>query len=646
MELSFVMLLMLGGPGFPVGVPPLPEDPLISRVAPEECMLYFSWAGMAPADAASKNSTERLLAEQEVQQFARFVEKAIAGSLLRASRDFGLPGAAATEGPKLVKAILTRPTAGFIGGVTIGPRGVQIDGGMIVGTGEETAALMKSVAAIEELAGDSLKSVEIGGTVWKQPPLPPDAPKIYWGFKGKYFIVGIGEKSIENILKRARGEAPKWLTDVKKELAVERPCSLVYVDLKRMVTLASTTIPDPSVKTVLTALGLDKVTHLASVTGLDSTGCVTRTRLGIDGESTGLFALVEGKPLTAADLAVIPRDSSVAAAARLDMEKMYRGFRDLVGKVEPRAQESFDHEVKQFEAAVGLSLSDDLFKAVGDTWRVYNSPSDGGLVFTGLTAVATIRDRARLVNAFQKIEHLAQEEAKRVAGLDGPPRGNRHVTIKHIEFAKQTIYFLNFVGAESPFAPAWCVTDKELVLSLFPSHIKGYLMRGATPGKSTGTLADLPEVKAALAEGNGPTMIAYYDAKEIFKTVYPIVQIAAQFATSEMQRQGVEVDISMIPSAAVIGRHLQPGVSTMRRTEQGLELVTRQTLPMNLGPLPLFAPLSMFWVRSSARVVPPPAAIEKLEFVPDDRGGDARDALRRLRLRRSPRWESDRFFAS
>jgi hypothetical protein len=645
MELSFVMLLMLGGPGFPVGVPPLPEDPLMAKVAPEECMVYFSWAGMAPADAASKNSTERLLAEQEVQTFARLVEKAIASAVLRLSHEIALPGAAASEGPKLIKAILTRPTAGFIGGITIGPRGPQIDGGLIVGTGEETEALMKSVAALEDLAGDSLKSVEIGGTMWKQPPLPPDAPKVLWGFKGRYFIVGIGEKSIENILKRARGQAPKWLVDVKKELAVDRHCSLMYVDLRRIVTLASTTIPDPSVKTVFTALGLDKVTNLASVTGLDATGCVTRTRLGIEGESTGLFALVEGKPLTAADLAVIPRNSSLAAAARVDFEKMYRGFRELVGKVEPRAQESFDHEVKQFEAEVGVNLSDDVFKAVGDTWRVYNSPSDGGLLFTGLTAVATIRDRARLINASQKFEHLAQEEAKRVAGLDGPPRGNRYVTIKHFEFAKQTIYFFNFVGPESPVSPAWCVTDKELIVSLFPSHIKSYLTRGATPGTSAGSLADVPEVKAALAEGNGPTMIGYYDAKEIFKTAYPLLQFAAQFATSAMQREGIDVDISMLPSAAAIGRHLRPGVSTMRRTEHGLELVTRQTLPMNLGPLPLLAPAFWLSARSSARVAPPAAAFEKLEFAPD-RGGDARDALRRLRLRRDPRWAPFRALSS
>jgi hypothetical protein len=155
------------------------------------------------------------------------------------------------------------------------------------------------------------------------------------------------------------------------------------------------------------------------------------------------------------------------------------------------------------------------------------------------------------------------------------------------------------------------------------------------------TFADIPEVKAALAEGNGPTMIGYYDAKEIFKAAYPLVQILAQFATSEMQRTGIEVDISMLPSAAVIGRHLQPGVSTVRRTEQGFELVTRQTLPMNLGPAPLLMPA--FWMlRASHRVGPgiaPPAAIEKLEFKLDD-GGDTREALHRLWRRRNPSAET------
>ena len=44
----FLMMLVYGGGvGVPLGVPPLPEDPALSKIAPEECLLYFSSAGNA-----------------------------------------------------------------------------------------------------------------------------------------------------------------------------------------------------------------------------------------------------------------------------------------------------------------------------------------------------------------------------------------------------------------------------------------------------------------------------------------------------------------------------------------------------------------------------------------------------------------------
>ncbi len=39
------MLLLGGGVGLPLGLPPLAEDPLLARIAPEECLVYTSWSG-------------------------------------------------------------------------------------------------------------------------------------------------------------------------------------------------------------------------------------------------------------------------------------------------------------------------------------------------------------------------------------------------------------------------------------------------------------------------------------------------------------------------------------------------------------------------------------------------------------------------
>ena len=43
-----------------------------------------------------------------------------------------------------------------------------------------------------------------------------------------------------------------------------------------------------------------------------------------------------------------------------------------------------------------------------------------------------------------------------------------HVAIGDLEFRGHQIHFLNFIGEPVPVAPAWCITDKELIVSLSP----------------------------------------------------------------------------------------------------------------------------------------------------------------------------------
>jgi len=44
-----------------------------------------------------------------------------------------------------------------------------------------------------------------------------------------------------------------------------------------------------------------------------------------------------------------------------------------------------------------------LLKSLGDSWCVYNSPGEGGLVLTGLTAVVSVRDADRLAKVQQRL---------------------------------------------------------------------------------------------------------------------------------------------------------------------------------------------------------------------------------------------------
>lgn len=79
----WITLLLGGGAGLPLSLPPLPEDPMLVRVAPAECLVYTSWSGMAVADAKSTNQTEQLLAEPEVRDMFAQIERAITSGIER-----------------------------------------------------------------------------------------------------------------------------------------------------------------------------------------------------------------------------------------------------------------------------------------------------------------------------------------------------------------------------------------------------------------------------------------------------------------------------------------------------------------------------------------------------------------------------------
>src|SRR4051794_35070828 len=144
---SWLLTLALGGGvGLPLGVPPLPEDPLLARVAPEECLAYFASAGMAKPRANSPNHTEQLFAEPELQNLDAQVEHLIRARLADMKGLDATGQVLAQEGPTLVKALLTRPLALYVAQIKVVPGSPpQVRAGAILGLGKNpeklTAAL-------------------------------------------------------------------------------------------------------------------------------------------------------------------------------------------------------------------------------------------------------------------------------------------------------------------------------------------------------------------------------------------------------------------------------------------------------------------------------------------------------------------------
>ena len=227
---------------------------------------------------------------------------------------------------------------------------------------------------------------------------------------------------------------------------------------------------------------------------------------------------------------------------------------------------------------LGIDVQEDVLKSLGDVWCVYNSPGEGGLLFTGLTGVVRVKDHDRLDAVIDKlVTHFYDRE-----GSMGDSRGPRIVKSK---FAGQTIYHLEMPLRDAPpIAPAWCLTEKELIVAPFPQQIKAYLSRQ----KDSPSIAAAPEVAAVLKEG-GPMALSYCDTRKAAEYLYPLACMAGPLVSDEMRRGGLEFDASAIPSATAILPHLQPSLSFVRRTSEGIEIVSHGPIggigAMNLLPL-------------------------------------------------------------
>ena len=139
------------------------------------------------------------------------------------------------------------------------------------------------------------------------------------------------------------------------------------------------------------------------MSGLDGEGVVNRTFVGIEGEPAGVLGLAAGKPLTAQDLAPIPRDANLAFAGRLDLARLMDTVLTITEKIEPQAAREVERNLNGMKVQLGVDLRKDVIDSLGDMWCAYNSSDEGGLIVTGLTAVGQVKDYERLSAAHAKL---------------------------------------------------------------------------------------------------------------------------------------------------------------------------------------------------------------------------------------------------
>ncbi|NOZ41036.1 MAG: DUF1559 domain-containing protein [Planctomycetes bacterium] len=566
----------------PLAGPPLPLDPALSAIAPRDCLWYASSAGVAEPDASSTNQTEQLFAEPEVRYCASEIQKQLIGALRRGAGSRREQRVLAAEIPKLIQALLSRPLAAFVEDFQIADDGFDAQAALVLNAGEQRPAIE---AAIGELVALAMKndvvigSTQSDGETWSVVRVSMQTPEIRWGWHDNYFILAVGDGTVETIIDRLTGDAPAWLDNVRNEHPIERESSLGYVNVEMLLERLQPLLEKQKGWHVVEKLGLTSIKSLNGLSGFDEQGCVAMSQLVTDGRRRGLLSLLPYKELSDNDLKLIPQDVMVACAVRIDLSETWKNVVRLVEEFDPKTAEKMERSLWEAETELGVNLKDDVLGSLGDVWTAYVPTGDLMTSWHGSAVACKVKDADRLRTAMKKLVAVAQ------ANFPAGRRGG--VKIRDTEFERQTIYSLNVVGTPFPFSPAWCVTDDWLVLGLTPQTVRGMITR-----RQKESLADVPEVRQMFDHAEAPTSLTYVDTPKLARSLYPLVQMGLQMLSSQLAREGIEIDTSILPSPDAIIRHLRPSVSTMTSSNNGLVCYSQHSLPGGGGAVVL-APLAV-----------------------------------------------------
>ena len=622
--LDLAMLFFMGGGWAPLGAPPHPEDAALWRTAPRECLVFMYSGGVGKADGASPLRAERYTADPEAMAWMEGLREGLAGSVLGMMEEE--QAQRLRQGvPALVRAIAGRPMTLCLSSLAFGEEGPLVEGAMVVHVGEARQELRKAMLLLSEtlrqMHGEEGLPQRLGEEEGSLEVLPQESgTQVAWGMVGEHLVVALGMQTPRRVVAALRDPAtprPAWLEEGRRALPVAKLGQLTYVKAPELVKAMNPGMPGSTPEhgdRLIRAAGLDGVSHVLRVVGYDRESCIDQAMVAFvkpvpaGGELPGVLSLFAGRPLVAEDLAQAPAGASFAWVGRVDLERVYRAVMQRMKEADAATGEAAAEEVAEFERVLGARVVDDVLRGLGDTWTVYSHPLRGGPMPVGLIWVVPVRDAAALgrVNealmkalspgtprgpqaaegAGERVDHHGPEAAGERAGLHDPESAQGHghrawglPVISRREVAGHGVYSLSggFVPAEIGFdqAPSWCLTKTHLIFGLYPQAVRAHLLAPA----GGPTLADEPEVRAALAPGAGVYLtLARGDA--LTREIYPALLRHWTQHVVEQAEMGRELDQGLFPSAGALTRHMGTELGQVTLTPQGVVMRSRQSLTL------------------------------------------------------------------
>ena len=556
-----LLLLLFGGQtGIPLGLPPGPEDPLMYQVAPEDYLIFTSWASSVQPDP-SANPTEQWMGQPEIMQsFAKLktaiLETNASGSDVDQAESLYL---------QLADRCLSNACAIYISKVNPAQFPNELQGGALLTLGDDAADLEKKLRGFFEQLIATPENKVITREIADIPcyELRMEGVLVNWAVvKTKYLAITIGEGSMQQLLKNLETETPLWLRNLKTDLSVERISSITSLKMDKFVELATeAAAAEPrereEFENFVEMSGVGNLVTSNWLSGLDAQGFLSRGTLQIDGEANGILGLLSEDPMQVDELGKIAKDPTLLTAARISFPKLI----DFVNEISPQF-------IEEINALLGLNLQEDLANSLDEFAYFYGTPNITN-PYSGWVAGIGASNEMELVDSFGKIESKIKELVESDPSIElGESKVNDHI-IFTIETQQDDFLALPNIS--------WTLADGEILVSLDKASLRRHLRREPMGEKSlamNGWLTD-NAFNPPQMDAEGPLVVSSVDVAGLLQIGVPLLGVLGE----GFFPPAFGYSFDDLPRLGALIKEMKPNVSALYRTPEGFEIVTRQTYP-------------------------------------------------------------------
>jgi hypothetical protein len=618
------LILLLSGGGL-MGTPPGERDAAYLNCAPQKSLVYYEWSPSVPGKPGAPG-VDGFIADPEIQEFkakintlmTQLTEKVIARSPESTKSTL-------KDLPDLSKLLLGKSGCFYLHYVfpdnfdeNSNPLAAMVGvNGTIILNAERDANRVEEILC--KLLG-LIPDVETAPTKLDHFRIPiKEAPvHITVHRHQSYIILGWGKSTIQRAIDGLSGNV-KGLGDSEKfqkamnSIKMERTAAVSWLDSQgALETVAKILGPQGAmIQGVAAMTGLSGVDSIASVTGVMENQIRTRSLLITDGKTEGVLSLASGKNMLVSDLLHIPIDVDVLVTVSLNLPKVYETIKNLMGTISQRNAAEFEEGIAQMEEGLGIKLEEDVFAAFGDIWTLYSSPSLGGVFITSPMMTLKVKDYEKAKVVYDRLMGFLDKILPKSHG------SMQDLGLESFEFMGQKLHVINLPDDDIPFAPTFCLTQKQLYISLHPQTIKAQfrLIKKNVPSFVQRLSKEIPVPKGDVIS------FSYLNTKKLGAYLYAAAPYIARLVAMKMKREGIDINIIDLPSAQAILPYLANSWFAVARVENGILFESQSPLPIAGGAslmfnLPMI--MGMGGGRSRARFDNVTEELEASEFPSDD----------------------------